>query len=79
MSPAMRTVSFKLPRHVVDALGALAQRRKVSRSALAREALEALLESGRQSVTSLAADLVGSVEGPVDLATNPRHMRGFGR
>lgn len=79
MAPAMRTVSFKLPRHVVDALGTLAQRRKVSRSALAREALEALLASPRQSVTALASDLVGSVEGPADLATNPRHMRGFGR
>ena len=79
MSPAMRTVSFKLPGHLVDALSDLAQRQKLSRSALVREALEARLASPRQSVTALAADLVGSVEGPVDLATNPRHMRGFGR
>ena len=79
MPPAMRTVSFKLPGHLVDALGDLAQRRKLSRSALVREALEARLASPRQSVTALAGDLVGSVEGPADLATNPRHMRGFGR
>lgn len=76
---AMRTVSFKLPGHLVDALATLARRRKVSRSALAREALETLLAPGHRSVTALASDLVGSVEGPADLATNPRHMRGFGR
>lgn len=79
MPPTMRTVSFKLPGRLVDALGDLAQHRKVSRSALVREALEARLASPRQSVTALAGDLVGSVEGPADLATNSRHMRGFGR
>jgi predicted transcriptional regulator len=79
MPPAMRTASFKLPGHLVEALESLAQRRKTSRSALAREALERLVASPRRSFTAMAGELVGSVEGPADLATNPRHMRGFGR
>ena len=31
------------------------------------------------TVGDLAGDLIGSVEGPSDLSTSPRHMRGFGR
>ena len=36
------------------------------------------VDSGK-SVVELAGDLVGSVEGPGDLSTSPRHMRGNGR
>ncbi len=31
------------------------------------------------SALELAGDLVGSVEGPGDLSTNPKYMEGFGR
>lgn len=31
------------------------------------------------SIASLAKDLVGCLEGPIDLATNPKYMEGFGR
>jgi predicted transcriptional regulator len=75
----MRTVSFKLPGHLVDALEVVARQRRTSKSALAREALQTLVASPRRSFTALANDLVGAVEGPADLATNPRHMRDFGR
>jgi hypothetical protein len=30
------------------------------------------------TVGELAADLIGSVEGPGDLTTNPKHMAGYG-
>jgi metal-responsive CopG/Arc/MetJ family transcriptional regulator len=75
----MRTVSFKLPEKLDDALNELARSRGSSRSALVREALEALAKGKRRSVTSLAGKLVGSVDGPTDLATNPKHMSGYGR
>jgi len=75
----MRTVSFKLPEALDDALNDLARTRGSSRSALVREALESLAKGKRRSVTALASDLVGSVEGPADLATNRKHMAGYGK
>lgn len=79
MAAPMRTVSFKLPEDLDDALNELARTRRSSRSALVREALESLAKGKRRSVTALAGDLVGSVEGPSDLATNRKHMSGYGR
>lgn len=79
MANPMRTVSFKLPEDLDDALNELARSRGASRSALVREALEALAKGKRRSVTALAGDLVGSVDGPTDLATNRKHMARYGR
>ena len=79
MPGPMRTVSFKLPEELDDALSELARTRRSSRSALLREALQSLAKGKRRSVTALASDLVGSLDGPGDLATNPKHMSGYGR
>jgi Arc/MetJ-type ribon-helix-helix transcriptional regulator len=75
----MRTVSFKLPAELDEALDELARRRRASRSAVVREALEALTREGKPSVVARAADLVGCLEGPGDLSTNPDYMKDFGR
>jgi predicted transcriptional regulator len=79
MPSAMRTVSFKLPPELDDALDDMARSRGVSRSALVREALGQLAKGKRRSVTALAGDLVGSVDGATDLATNRKHMSGYGK
>ncbi len=79
MPPPMRTVSFKLPEDLDDALNELARSRGASRSSLVREALESLAKGKSRSVTSLAGKLVGSVDGPTDLATNRKHLAGYGR
>ena len=79
MANPMRTVSFKLPEHLDDALSDLARRRKSSRSALVREALEGLASGGRRSVTAAVDALLGPLDGPTDLSTNPRHMVGYGK
>ena len=79
MANPMRTVSFKLSEQLDDALSDLARRRKSSRSALVREALHALATRGRRSVTTVVDELVGSLDGPPDLSTNPKHMSGYGR
>lgn len=79
MATPMRTVSFKLPEDLDDALSELARSRGASRSAVVREALEALAKGKRRSVTALAGDLVGSVDGQSDLATNRKHMSGYGK
>ena len=78
MGEPMRTVSLKLPEDLDQALTELAERRHTSRSALLREAVERLTREERRTVGELAADLMGCVEGPVDLASNPKHMKGFG-
>jgi predicted transcriptional regulator len=75
----MRTVSFKLSEQLDDALSDLARRRKSSRSALVREALEALAKGKRRSVTAAVDETVAPVEGPTDLSTNPKHFGGYGR
>ena len=79
MAAPMRTVSFKLPKELDDALDRLARQRRASKSELAREALEALAKGTRRSVTALAGSLVGSLQGPGDLSTNGKHMAGYGR
>ena len=79
MANPMRTVSFKLPEHLDDALSDLARRRKSSRSALVREALEGLASGGRRSVTAAVDALVGPLDGPTDLSTNPKHMADYGQ
>jgi predicted transcriptional regulator len=79
MANPMRTVSFKLPEQLDDALSDLARRRKSSRSALVREALETLAKGKRRSVTAAVDEVVTAVEGPADLSTNPKHMAGYGR
>ena len=79
MARPMKTVSFKLPEDLDKALTDLARLRKSSRSALVREALAAFETGPARSVTSEAGRLVGSLEGPGDLSTNPRHMIGFGK
>jgi metal-responsive CopG/Arc/MetJ family transcriptional regulator len=79
MTTPMRTVSFKLPEELDDALNELARSRGASRSALVREALESFAKGKRRSVTSVAGNLVGSVEGPTDLASDRKHMSGYGK
>lgn len=79
MANPMRTVSFKFPEQLDDALSDLARRRKSSRSALVREALAGLAGRERVSVTASVDALVAPLDGPTDLSTNPKHLRGYGK
>ena len=79
MARPMRAVSFKLPEQLDDALSDLAQRRKSSRSALVREAIEALATTKQKSVTAVVDALIGTLEGPADLSTNPKYRSGYGK
>jgi predicted transcriptional regulator len=79
----MQTLSLKLPEDLLADLEREARARRVSKSALVRESLEAALRRrsrrGASSCYDLARDLAGTVKGlPRDLATNPAHMEGFG-
>jgi len=80
----MRTISLKLPEDLLAQLEAEAQIRRVTKSQLVRESIEAALRASprrrRPSCYDLASDLAGSIKGlPKDLARNPKYMEGFGK
>ena len=75
----MKTISVKLPEPLAAWLSRRAAELGRPQSDLVREALQRSKEgSGDASCHDLFADVCGVIEGPRDLSTNPRHMRGFG-
>jgi hypothetical protein len=74
----MRVVTVKLSKELDEMVTALARRRRTSRSEILREAIASFGASPMRSVTDAAGDLVGSIRGPSDLSTDPRHLAGFG-
>jgi hypothetical protein len=76
----MKTISLKLPDELCKKLERAARKRSQSKSEVVRAALTQFLERDQPiSVLDLAGDLVGCIEGPVDLSTNPKYMEGYGR
>lgn len=81
----MKTMTVKLPDELAVRLEKRAKRLGVSKSALLRESLErdlgkdAVVEE-EPSAYDLMKDGFGCVDSGIgDLATNPKHMEGFGR
>lgn len=78
----MRTISVKLPDHLLAQLTQSAKARRVTKSSIVRESLEKGLHGDPTRAVScydLARDLAGIVKGlPKDLASNPKYMEGFG-
>ena len=80
----MNTISLKLPDRLLERLEAATRARGTTKSSLVRECLEQSLDArpakGKATCYDLASDLAGSLKGlPYDLATNPKHMKGFGQ
>jgi len=79
----MDTVTFKIPNEIRERLAAYARETGVSKSEVLRQALQEYLANSdhivEDSFGALTADLAGSLDGPEDLATNPKYMEGFGR
>ena len=81
----MNTLTIKLPDQLEVEIVAASQQEHISKSALVRRALEAYLAQRKSATPAISAldkagDLVGCFEGgPRDLASNPRHMAGFGK
>lgn len=80
----MRTFSLKLPERLLELLETESRARGTTKSSLVRECPEKALavpRAGNQvSCYDLAHDLAGSVKGlPRDLASNSKHLEGFGR
>ncbi len=79
----MKTLSVKVPEELDLKLTAVAAKRRESKSALIRAALDHIVKSSEaitpNSCLDLAKDLIGSVEGPSDLSYNNKHLEGYGR
>lgn len=76
---SMKTVTVKLPEPLATWLARRAQELGHPQSVLIRDALERLREgSTGGSCHEAFADVCGSVQGPKDLSTHPRHLAGFG-
>ncbi len=81
----MNALTIKIPSGLDDQLISASTRLQLSKSELVRRAIVAYLErpaasTAAPSALALAGDLVGCFTGgPVDLASNPKHLEGFGR
>ena len=79
----VKTISLKLPDEIDSRLEARARDLGQTKSEITREALTRLLDGSdatrRASSLDLVRDLVGTVRGPADLASNRKHMRNYGR
>lgn len=79
----MGTLTVKLPPPLEARLDALVRRRKQRKSALVREAIERLVDEPKErragSVLDLLKDMEGAGDGPKDLSSNRKHLRGYGR
>ena len=79
----MTTISVKRPVALARRLETTAAHRRVKKSRIVRDALNAALDGTRgpraRSFSAVAGDLIGCISGPGDLSYHPRHMRGFGR
>jgi hypothetical protein len=82
-SPAMETLTIRIDSALGQQLNEACAREHLSKSELVRRAISAYLQRpGAPFVSALAqaGDLVGCFTGgPKDLASNPRHLGGFGR
>jgi len=78
----MKTISLKVPDTIDARLEARARGLGKTKSELTREALARFLEASPRpdvSCLDLVRDLVGIARGPGDLASNKKHLRGYGR
>jgi len=80
----MKTLTVRLPEPLAAAIEAESRGRKISKSDIVRERLQAASEASQGSAPPQAiADLIGSVEGlPTDLSSRKKHYlqaSGYGR
>ena len=79
----MKTLTLKVPERLNAELEESARAEGLSKSEFIRDAIEEQVKRKKRGnkaprVYDLISDLVGSLKGPGDLSTNPKHMEGFG-
>jgi hypothetical protein len=78
----MVTITCRIPERLDAALGAQARHRRVAKAVVVREALARQVRraSAPRAPTAfeLGRSLCGSLQGPKDLSSNPRHLEDLG-
>lgn len=78
----MKAISIKLPDPLFHDLAQAALARASSQSEIIRTALTAYLKQDAAPSTASCSDRAsrwaGMMQGPADLSTNAKHLRGFG-
>lgn len=78
----MKNVSLKMEEGMERKLAATAKSLQTTKSSVVREALERYFAGSSASPTGscldLAGNLVGCIDGPSDLSSNPDYLEGFG-
>ena len=76
------TITCRIPEKLDAALGAQARHRRVPKAVVMREALARQVRRGAAprapTAFELARSLCGSVRGPKDLSSNPKHLEDLG-
>jgi len=78
----MKHISLKIPDNLHAKLVKVSEDRGAAKSDVIRSALESYFAGANGdgvSCADLADDLIGSLSGPTDLATNPKHLQGYGQ
>jgi Arc/MetJ-type ribon-helix-helix transcriptional regulator len=77
----MTTITLKVPSETAAKLNAVAARKRVPKSKYVRDALNAALKKEKEqpSMYDLMKDAIGCFDGPSDLSTNPKYMKGYGK
>jgi hypothetical protein len=80
---SMNIISIKISDDIQRRLEVIEKKRRTSKSAIVREALQSYLSPERDarpgSCLALARDLAGCCFGPADLASDPKHMKDYGK
>ena len=75
----MRSISVKIPVYLDEQLTRISEQRSLSRSAVLRDAIVAYVSKPDKSFAARASDLAGSLSGPEDLSTSPKHMADYAK
>jgi hypothetical protein len=78
----MVTITCRIPEKLDAAIGAQARHRRVPKAVVMREALTRQVRRGTAprapTAFDVARSLCGSLQGPRDLSSNPRHLEDLG-
>jgi len=78
----MSTITIKIPEALVSGINRVAERRRVTRTVIIRDALSHYINAIKADSPSSAYDAVQPFVleqgGPPDLSTNPAYLEGYG-
>jgi len=77
----MTTLTLKVPSEMAAKLEAVAARKRLPKSKYVRDVLSTALNKEKQepSLHDLMKGAIGCFDGPSDLSTNPKYLKGYGK